>query len=530
VLDLEAVERIGDEVAPGLSPEKVLQLLDLAEFSAAGVRLRRAAVLLLARDVSHWHPRCEVRILRVAGTELGTGRDYNVVTDKHVQGSIVELLTKAWDEIRPYLVETRLGPDGRFAEQVRYPEDACREALTNAIAHRDYSIEGRAIEVYVFDDRLEFRSPGALLSTVTIDGIRSLEGVHQSRNTVVARTLRELGYMREMGKGFRRIFQLMRAHDLVEPEIVADDQSFQVSLQHRSVFSDEDQRWIEAFEQFDLERDEAKVLLLGRDGDPLSVKQIMDATDLVDTEDYRVLIDRLLRKGLLRGVKQSRDRTRNSPRWKVVQPKDANRYYAELLQVARENLSDHKFERRDYTRMEERLSRDSPYKSGQGVGKHLQRLGLTDSAGYPTGRLKMLIESADNQGADKGSTKRGSPIPPGEPAARDRKAPAEGREPSAAVAPDELAEAEEVAARREPAKIFIGNLAYGASADEIRATFEGIGPVKAVSIPRDFQQAKLNRGYAFVEMERSEDAKAAKADLHGQTLAGRVMQLDWARS
>ncbi|MEK8109798.1 ATP-binding protein [Micromonospora sp. M12] len=131
-----------------------------------------------------------------------------MLSDKHVSGCILELLSIAWEEIRPYLVETRLGPDGRFEEQVRYPEDACREALTNAIAHRDYSMEGRAIEVFVYDDRLEVRSPGALLSTVTVEGIKSLQGVHQSRNTIIARTLRELGYMREMGEDSGESFSL----------------------------------------------------------------------------------------------------------------------------------------------------------------------------------------------------------------------------------------------------------------------------------------------------------------------------------
>jgi ATP-dependent DNA helicase RecG len=206
VLDLEAVERIGEQIAPGLSPEKVLQLLDLADYSPSGVRLRRAAVLLLAKDVALWHPRCQVRILRVAGNESKAGRDYNVVEDKVVDGCILDLLSKAWEEIRHYLVETRLGPEGRFEEQVRYPDDACREALTNAIAHRDYATEGRAIEVYVFDHRLEVKSPGPLLSNVSIEGIRSLQGAHQSRNTSIARTLRELGYMREMGEGFSTDF------------------------------------------------------------------------------------------------------------------------------------------------------------------------------------------------------------------------------------------------------------------------------------------------------------------------------------
>lgn len=45
-----------------------------------------------------------------------------------------------------------------------YPELACRETLVNAIGHRDYSEEGRGTEIYVFDDRMEVRNPGALLA------------------------------------------------------------------------------------------------------------------------------------------------------------------------------------------------------------------------------------------------------------------------------------------------------------------------------------------------------------------------------
>ena len=256
----------------------------------------------------------------------------------------------------------------------------------------------------------------------------------------------------------------------------------------------------------------------------------MDATDLVDTEDYRVLIDRLLRKGLLRGVRRNRDRTRNSPRWKVVQPKDANRYYGELLQAAQSNLDGRMFERRDYTRMEDRLSRDSPYKSGQGLSNHLQRLGLTDGAGYPTGPLKALIESGGHEPAATGSeASRKTPL-------TSRIAPSNGQEfdqiqeTSTSVDPDELDEARSVASERQPSKLFIGGLAYGAAVDDVRAAFEAVGPVRAVNVPRDFQRPSLNRGYAFVEMVRPEDAKTAKATLDGYLLVGRPIQLDWAHS
>jgi ATP-dependent DNA helicase RecG len=530
VLDLDIIERIGDEIAPGLSPEKVLQLLDLAEFSGSGVRLRRAAVLLLAKEITHWHPRCEVRILRVSGSELGTGREYNVVHDRHVVGSILELLTKAWEEIRPFLVETRLGPDGRFEEQVRYPEDACREALTNAIAHRDYSIEGRAIEVYVFDDRLEVRSPGALLSTVTIEGLRSFQGVHQSRNTIVARTLRELGYMREMGEGFRRIFQLMRAHDLVEPELVADDQAFVVSLRHQSVFSEEDQRWIGAYEQFDLARDEEKVLLLGRDGAPLSVQQIMDALDLVDTEDYRELIARLQEKGLIESLKKVRSQTRNSPRWKVIQPKDANIHYSELLAAARAVYYGGPLDKRDYAHIAEHVSSDSPYVITSRLQFTFRRLGLINELGEPSGRLKLIL---DARNPPKSPVRRSEGRARLEGQVKPETSPL-GVKSAEDVLPvldsGEAAEVGLLVAQREPTKIYVGNLSYRTVKNDVQELFGTVGTVRRVSLPQDYQRAGFNQGYGFVEMATARDAKRAKETLEGARLDGRPIRLEWAKS
>jgi ATP-dependent DNA helicase RecG len=528
-LDLEAVERMGESIAPGLSPEKILQLLDLAEFSGPGMRLRRAAALLLARDIKHWHPRCEVRILRVAGTELMTGRDYNVDSDTHVVGSILELLTKAWEELRPFLVETRLGLDGRFEEQVRYPEDACREALTNAIAHRDYSIEGRAIEVYVFDDRLEIRSPGALLSTVTIEGIKSLSGLHQSRNTTISRTLRELGYMREMGEGFRRIFQLMRAHDLVEPDLVADDQSFVVSLRHRSVFSEEDRRWIEAYDRFALERSEEKVMLLGRTGGPLSVQQIMDALDLVDTEDYRLLIDGLLQKGLIVSVlrRSARRRNRNSPRWKIVQPKDANEYMADLLRATQAAYRNQPFGKAEHEEIFHSIGEGSPYKVSR-IQPILRRLGLTDVLGNPTGHLQAILET-NTMGGD-------APVPqPASTATATSGASTEaevGAETSSEGRPGDGAEdvLPEGDAEDQAGTLFIGNLAYTTDEASLRALFERIGAVRNVTLPPAINAAGKNRGYGFVEMNVLQEAKKAKEALQGSLVDGRALFLDWARS
>ena len=163
-LDIDLLTRVAERIAPGFSPEKLIQYLGLAEFGAAGLRYRKAALLLFAKDVSRWHPRCEVRILRVRGSELGVGENYNVIQDDQIVGAIPALIENAWESLRPYLARTRFQSTGLFQERLIYPEFACREALVNAIAHRDYSREGTAIEILVYDDRMEFRSPGGLLS------------------------------------------------------------------------------------------------------------------------------------------------------------------------------------------------------------------------------------------------------------------------------------------------------------------------------------------------------------------------------
>jgi ATP-dependent DNA helicase RecG len=119
---------------------------------------------------------------------LGPGKDYSA-KEEVVAGNIVTLLRSAWDTLRPHLATTRFQDGALFQETLLYPDAACLEALVNAIAHRDYSIEGRGIEVFVFDDRMEVRSPGSLVSTLTVDQLKSLRGAHQSRNPYVAGSL-----------------------------------------------------------------------------------------------------------------------------------------------------------------------------------------------------------------------------------------------------------------------------------------------------------------------------------------------------
>jgi ATP-dependent DNA helicase RecG len=231
-LDTQLIQQLANDYFIGLSVERYLQQAGLAEYAINGLRLRRAAVLLFAKDINRWNPYSQIRILRVNGTSLRTGENYNVLSDEFIQGNILNLIEDGWNRLRVYLVsKTEFSTDAKFEPKFLYPEGACFEALINAIAHRDYSTHN-GIEIYIYDNRLEVRNPGALLSTITIDDLKEQQGIHESRNVLIAKILRENKYMRELGEGIRRIFELMK-NEQSTPEFYSNGNSFWVTLRHK---------------------------------------------------------------------------------------------------------------------------------------------------------------------------------------------------------------------------------------------------------------------------------------------------------
>ncbi len=331
-LDHDLLRAVADQISPGISLDKCLQYLNLAEYDGiSGLRLRRAALLLFAKHPDRWHPRVQIRILKVTGTALGTGAAYNIATDNTVRTNILRLIDETWESLRPYLVATRFQEDARFRTTYIYPELACREALVNAIAHRDYSEEGRGIEIYIFDDRIEIKNPGGLLSSISIEDIKALTGVHQSRNSYVARTLREVGLMRELGEGMRRIFEVMRSGELAPPDITNDASTFILTLHHRPMYARDEVLWLDQYEAFHLTPEEKAAILIGRKGELIAPNHIIRRLGIVDIEHYRQVVASLQKKGILETVvdraalKNMRRKVaaRDVPRFKVRDAREA---------------------------------------------------------------------------------------------------------------------------------------------------------------------------------------------------------------
>lgn len=348
-LDLELISIVAGQISHGMTAEKCLQYLDLAEFGTEGLKLRRAALLLFAENITKWHPRTQVRVLRIDGTQLKTGKEYNVSHDQETSNNILRLIDESWTLIRPHLVETRFSQDAKFQTQIIYPELACKEALINAIAHRDYSIEGMGIEVNVFTDRLEIISPGGLLSSVSIEDLRKLTGVHQSRNSLIAKVLRESGYMRELGEGMRRIFKLLKESDLTPPVLSSMPDRFSITLSQQLVYSEEEKLWLDNFGLFPLSRAEKTVVRLGYNNHIISPQEIWDACGIIDTEDYRQIIENLYKLRILKRAKEH-DAVIREARAKRVPKKQISRYQV-VIPIVSKPTPIEKYDEPDYSKL-----------------------------------------------------------------------------------------------------------------------------------------------------------------------------------
>lgn len=499
-LNTDLISKVGQVVSPGLSAEKILQVLGLAEYSKGHIQLRKSALLLFGSDILKWHPRSEVRVMRVKGVELKTGHDYNVLSDETARGNILELLTSSWEKLRPHLVETKFSAEALFKQRVMYPEDACREALTNAIAHRDYSNEGRSIEIKIFDDRMEITSPGGLLSNISITDLKKLTGIHQSRNSFVARVLKEIGYMREMGEGIRRIFSLMKQSDLMQPELTSNQNTFSIILHSKSVFSEEDQRYVQGYDFLNLSREEILIALLGKNGELLSPKQIYDHLELVDWDDYRKIIEKVQSKGiLLNAISEQRKNSiahskslskRDIKRLKVRTPAECELGLKRLYETLKELGYTPKLSRFYVVSLQRKMGKTDIYNFSSIADflKSLKALNLIDNSNTPTSILRTVWGDT----IKKTSTR--SPIV------------------SQNIVKD----------------VYVENIDYITYPEELKQLFNKYGEVLKVYIPKDYNTGK-GRGFAFITMRDQNEAENAIRLLDNTMFKNRIIRLNWAK-
>ena len=194
-------------------PEDLLRGLGLLR---GGVVFRAAAVLFGSSErLECEFPQCLLRVARFRGIDRSEFLD-----NRQFNGNAFTLLSHAERFLRDTLPIASRFESGRIQriDEPLYPPLATREAVANALCHRDYGLGGGSVGIAVYDDRLEVTSTGRLHFGLTP---AALFGPHESRpwNPLIARAFYRRGIIEEWGRGTLKMAELAAAAGLPRPEI-----------------------------------------------------------------------------------------------------------------------------------------------------------------------------------------------------------------------------------------------------------------------------------------------------------------------
>ena len=180
-------------------------------------------LLFFGKKPEYHLPYCKVTIARFPGNEIG-----ETFEKKDIEGKLVGQLERTETVLKDYLrSETKI--EGFKKEEPRFeiPIESLREAVINAVAHRNYQLASQ-IRIFIFDNRIELKSPGKLPNTVTIENIKLGFPLH--RNPLIVSFLAKEHRMTEIGTGVPRMIRLLKEHTGREPDFEERDQEFIVRI------------------------------------------------------------------------------------------------------------------------------------------------------------------------------------------------------------------------------------------------------------------------------------------------------------
>jgi ATP-dependent DNA helicase RecG len=221
-LDPERIEAFQQRLASAGEASDLLLSQGCLAKTTGGLKPTIAGMLLFGIEPQRWIRSAEITCVRYPGETMS---DDFVRAD--IKGVLAEQIRRA-----EAFVSSNMRQGMRIRGLARedtpeYPISVVREAIVNAVAHRDYSIRGDNIRVLMYNDRLEVYSPGRLPGHVTVDNIVE---ERYSRNEAIVQVLSESGFIERLGYGIDRIIAVCAKEDLPRPQFVETAAGFKVTI------------------------------------------------------------------------------------------------------------------------------------------------------------------------------------------------------------------------------------------------------------------------------------------------------------
>lgn len=286
----EYLEKRAERTKRPYSGEVNRMLAEVGAITADG-KPTVCGLLLFSEYPQRWLPQSGVVFAKFVGkTPRGESGLAGYSRREELIGPVPRLIEATWNLVWSEMAISAVVKGLEREETFEYPQFAVREALVNAICHRDYRLRGRRIEVRMFSDRLEVISPGGLPGFITVENIKD---EHFSRNPRLVGGLFHWGYIEELGLGIDRMMEVMEQAGHSPPRFDARPYSFAVAL-HNERAQPELPEWSR-----DTNHRQARALQYIRESGSITNREYRGLIQSVSAETLRLDLVDLVEKGIL---------------------------------------------------------------------------------------------------------------------------------------------------------------------------------------------------------------------------------------
>lgn len=255
-----------------------------------------AALILFGKNLLQTFPYIKIRIGRFKNHST-------IVSDFEITGNLFEQLIEAESIIKARIENVQqIGGDSFQRHEVwEYPIEAIREAVLNAIVHRNYHITNTEIQIKIYDDFIWIYSPGKLPEEISLE---QLKKPHSSirRNPIIAGVFHRAGYIEQFGTGIERMMEAMKEHLMPEPFFEEQGNGFVVKLYADYLAYHREEQ------VFDFSKRQKRILEVAQDG-PFNMSDLSSVFSNVDNRTLRRDLSELIDADILTAKGEKRGRT-----------------------------------------------------------------------------------------------------------------------------------------------------------------------------------------------------------------------------
>lgn len=285
-IDIPTVEKfksLAKDKIPSISLEKgwktTLEKLNLIKKG----KITKAGILLFSKNPQKFYIQAKIKIGRFKSLT-------DIISADIIEGNLFEQLEKSLDILRTkYLISKTTFEGIHRKEILEYPYEALREALINALIHRDY-LSTSETQIRVYDDRLVIMNPGSLPPEITIDMLKS-EHPSKPRNPLLATVFFYAGFIETWGRGTIKIIEACKDYGLPEPKF--ENNGFMKVSFYKDIYTDENLR------KMGLNKRQVKAVMYVKEMGKITNKEYREINSVSNKTAFLELSD-LVNKGFLK--------------------------------------------------------------------------------------------------------------------------------------------------------------------------------------------------------------------------------------